>query len=290
MKRSLRILILLILSQLSLTLFSVDLYTYFEADNFHFNDSNDISNSHYDFNYGEIITQEISDGLFLDAGFTKSIVNDYSIYTDFKITNDLFGFNLGIFTNFLNDSGKLLTPGLNYGLNFKVPGLLLVSLDINNTIPNTSPLESGVNINNYDISVGFYMGDAILSFNLESSNNSKGTILTSNSTSYNKYFMNLDLFNKYTTYRISIDLGWNYIYREITTLSITDNVLSGDTSESLKAGSAFFNTEFTLMITDNLSLDIGMLLHLYKIPISGLELFSTDEFSWSSNIGLLIRL
>lgn len=290
MKTSLRFLTLLFFSQLSLSLFSIDLYTYFEMDNFHFNDNNEIKNNHYDFNYGEKITQEISDGLFLDAGFTKSIVNDYSIYTDFKISNDLFGFNLGIFTNFLNDGGKLLTPGLNYGLNFKIPGVILVSLAINNTIPNTSPLESGININNYDISVGFYMGDAILSLNLESSNNSKGTILTSNSTSYNKYFMNLDLFNKYTTYRISIDLGWNYIYREITNLSIESEELSGDTSESLKAGSAFFNTEFTFLITNNISLDIGMLLHLYKIPISGLEIFSTDEFSWSSNIGLLIRL
>lgn len=290
MRLSIRAIYPLIFLLISLQIYSVDLYTYFEVDNFHFSDNNTISSSDYDYNYGEIVTQEISDGLYLDAGFTKSIINDYSIYTDFRISNDLFGFNLGIFTNFLNDGSKLLTPGLNYGLNFSIPGLMVMELNINNTIPNTSPLELGININNYDITLGFYLGDAILSMNLESINNSKGTILTSNSTSNNRYFVNLDLFNKYTTYRISIDLGWNYLKREITTLSIDGSDLTGETTDTLKAGSAFFNTTFTFLIKDNLSLDLGLLLHLYKIPISGLDQFSTDEFSWSSIVGLNLRL
>lgn len=269
---------------------ALDLNTYFSVNNFHFNSDNEIVSSDYDFEYGEIVTQEISDDLFLDAGFTKSIISDYSIFTDFRITKDLFGFNLGIFTNFLNDSSKILTPGLNYGLDFMIPGLLLVNLDLNNTIPNTSALESGVNINNYKIKLGFYLGETIISANLTSENNTKGTILTSTETVNNQYFLNLDLFSKYSKYRISIDLGWNYLSRSVTSLTTTDDVLTATVDSEAEAGTVFFNSDFTLLLTDNLTIDLGLLLHLMKFPLQGITTIDSDEFSWGVNTSVILRI
>lgn len=275
-------------------LYSVDLETYFIMNNFHFNSNNEILSSDYNFEYGEIVIQEIGDGLYLDAGITKSIISDYSIYTDFRLTNDLFGFNLGIFTNFINKSSKILTPGLNYGLDFIIPGLLLVKLKLNNTIPNTSPLEKGVDISNYTIKIGFYAGDTIISGNLLSENNTKGTILTSTSTTNNKYFLNLDLFSKYSMYRISIDMGWNFLSRTITSLATEGEgeslILTGNTLNRIEAGSAYFNTDFTILISDNLTIDIGILLHLYKMPLNEIKTIKTNEFSWGMNLRLLLRL
>ncbi|MBN2619209.1 MAG: hypothetical protein JXR64_12930 [Spirochaetales bacterium] len=273
------------------SLFGADLYTHFYMDNFHFNDNGVISSNDYDFIYGEDVSQLITPGLYLDAGFNKTLISDYSIYTDFRITNDLFGFNLGIFTNFLNDSSKILTPGLNYGLNFTIPGIIILNLDLNNTIPNTSPLESGVSISNYDIKLGFYMGDAILSLNLISENNTKGNLLSSTSNAINKYFFNIDLFNKYSKYRISIDLGWNYISRIMTTLSTDDsNNLSASLIDEKQAGSAYINTKFTILAIENISIDAGLLLHLIKVPLKGVGSFANDEFSWGFNLGLLLKL
>lgn len=269
---------------------AVELKSYFSLNNFHFDDDNEIVSSDYDFEYGEIVTGEISDNLFLDSGFTKSIISDYSIFTDFRITKDLFGFNLGIFTNFLNDSSKILTPGLNYGLDFTFPGIILLSLDMNNTIPNTSALENGVNINNYKIKVGFYLGETILSANLESETNTKGTILTSTSTINNKYFLNMDLFNKYSKYRISIDLGWNALSRTVTSLTTVDDVLTGETTSDIQAGTAYFNSDFTILISDNITLDLGVLLHLIKFPIQEIDTIETDEFSWGMSTALIINL
>lgn len=269
---------------------ALDLNTYFSLNNFHFNDDNEISATEYGFEYGEIVTQEIGDNLFIDAGVTKTIMSNYSVFTDFRITKDLFGFNLGIFTNFLNDSSQILTPGLNYGLDFVVPGIILLSLDMNNSIPNTSALESGVSINNYKLKLGFYLGETIISANLESDTNSIGTILTSTSTTNNKYYLNLDLFNKYAKYRISIDLGWNYLNRQITTLKTVDDVLVGDNLSNIEAGSAFFNTKFTILVSDNVNLDLGLLLHLIKFPIQEIDTIESDEFNWGLSTGVIVKL
>lgn len=267
-------------------LYGTDYLTYFSINNFNFADDNSINSTTYHFEFGEIVTQEISDGLYLDAGFTKSIISDYSIFTDFRISNDLFGFNIGIFTNFLNDSSKLLTPGLNYGLSFKFPGIAILNLDLNNTIPNTSPLENGVSITNYDISLGFYIGEAIISGNLESENNSKGTVLDSTTNSSTKYFLNLDLFNKYSLYRISLDLGWQMLNRKITSLATEDETLVGVTDGEYEAGTAYIDSMFTFIINDYLSIDLGFLINLIKMPIKNMDAFDGNEFNWGSNIAI----
>ncbi len=286
--------LIILLITISSTIYSVDFDTYFLLDNFHFNEDNELNTTDYYFEYGETVTQEISNGLYLDAGFTKSIISDYSIYTDFRITDDLFGFNLGIFTNFLNESSKILTPGLNYGLDFIVPGFVLLNLDLNNTIPNTSPLENGVNINNYNIRLGFYLGEAIISANLMSKNSTKGTILTSTATTNNRYFLNLDLFNKYSKYRISMDLGWNFLSRNVTELKTETTVdvttLVGEALIQKEAGSIYFNTNFTVLALDNLTIDLGFLLHLIKFPLKEIDTFESDEFSWGMNLGVVYRL
>ncbi|QEN06104.1 hypothetical protein EW093_15895 [Thiospirochaeta perfilievii] len=291
MKNSLLFILLIICN----VMFALDSNTYFTLNNFHFDSNNNITSSNYDYEYGEIISQEISDGLNLDAGITKSLISDWSIFTDFRISNDLFGFNLGIFTNFLNGGSKILTPGLNYGLDFVIPGFFLVNLDLNNTIPNTSPLESGVNINNYNIKIGFYIGEAIISGNMESESSTKGTILTSTSTVDNKYFLNMDLFNKYTKYRISIDLGWNFIARSINTLnselSVDDEItLTSLATTNKQAATLYLTTNFTLLFLENFTIDVGTTLHLIKFPLKDVDTFSSNEFSWGLNIGIIYRL
>lgn len=281
-----RILLLLTLSLTSL--WATDYTTYFKMNNFSLSDNNKINSETYFFEFGEVVNQEISEGLYLDAGFTKSIITDYSIFTDFRISNDLFGFNIGIFTNFLNDSSKLLTPGLNYGLSFTFPGVATLDLDLNNTIPNTSPLEEGVSITNYKISLGLYIGEAILSGNLDSENNSKGTVLTSTSDSSTKYYLNLDLFNKYALYRISIDLGWHLINRKITSLETENDTLKGVTDGEYEVGSAYIDSLFTLLINDYLSIDLGVLINLVKMPIKGVAAFSGNEFNWGTTLGFTL--
>lgn len=266
--------------------FSTEFITYFSLNNFSFNTDNEIDSSSYHVEFGELVTQEITEGLYLDTGFTKSIITDYSIFTDFRIANDLFGFNLGIFTNFLNDSSKILTPGLNYGLDFILPGIIILNLDLNNTIPNTSPLERGVSITNYNIRLGFYIGGAILSGNLLSESNSKGTVLSSTSTTSSKYFLNLDLFDKYSLYRISIDLGWQNLNRKVTTLASEGTKLTGEIDGEYEAGSVFFDGIFTFLITDYFSMDLGILLNLIKMPIKGLDAFSGNEFNWGTSLSL----
>lgn len=285
-----RKIIILIQLFLVFNIYSIDLKTDFSFNNFAFNSDNEIDASIYLFEYSEIVTQEISDGLILDAGFKKSIVSDYLIYTDFKIKNDIFGFNIGIFSSFLNDSSRILTPGLNYGVDFILPGITLLQLKLNNTIPNTSPLEDGVNVNNYNIKLGFYLGNAILSGNLLSESSTKGNILTSTSTGSNKYFLNVDMFNKYSKYRISIDLGWNDITRKITTIKTDGTTLSGSTTGDYSAGSIYFDSLVTLLIKDYLTIDIGVLLNLVKLPIKNVSSFPNDKLYWGGQIGFTIRL
>jgi hypothetical protein len=270
--------------------YSADFKTFYSINNFSFNNNNKILSSDYHMEFGEIFTQEIAEGLYLDAGVTKKIISDYSVFTDFRISNDIFGFNIGIFTNFLNDSSKILTPGLNYGLKFIFPGVVLVNLNLNNTIPNTSPLETGVSINNYNIKLGFYIGDAILSGNLESLNNSKGTVLSSISTSSIKYFLNLDLFNKYSFYRISLDMGWHNLKRSVNSLTVTDTTLSGKLDGEYEAGTVYIDSKFTFLFNDFISLDIGFLANLINMPIKGLEPFKSSDFHWGLSTLLKVSI
>jgi hypothetical protein len=283
---------IILLITFSSTIYSVELNTYFLLDNFHFNSNNELKTTDFNFKYGEIVTQEISDDIFLDAGFTKSLISDYSIFTDFRMVDDIFGFNLGIFTNFLNGSSKMLTPGINYGLDFIIPGFFIVNLDLNNTIPNTSPLETGVSINNYNIRMGFYLGETILSANLVSQNNTKGSILTSTSTLTNRYFLNLDLFNKDTKYRISIDLGWNSLSRNTANLvtGTGTTTLTSEYAVQKQAGSIYFNTNFTILTFDIVTIDLGVLLHLIKFPLKNIGTFDANAFFWGANLGVVVNL
>jgi len=281
--------ILIILIAISYTLYSYDFNSVISVNNFHFNDKNEISSTDYTFETSEILSQEISDGLFLIAGFNKSSISDYSIYTDFEITNNLFGFNIGIFTNFLNGGSKIITPGLDYGLNFIIPGIFLVDMNLKNSIPNTSQLENSVTISNYDMKLGVYAGEAIISANIKSENSSKGSIITSTTSTDIKYYLNLDLFNRFSKYRISVDFGWENIKRDITTISTKNDVLSSDLTGEYSAGSAYFNGDLTLLLTDDISIDLGLLLHLIKVPLKGVDAFPTNKFNWGSNIGVTLK-
>lgn len=283
-------LFLLILLSISSYLFCVDLKTTFSFNNFNFNDDNEIKSSEFDFEFSEVISQEVSDGLKLDAGIEKSIITDYSVFTDFSIRNEMFGFNIGLFTNFLNESSKILTPGLNYGINFTIPGVTILDLRLNNTIPNTSPLETGISINNYDIMLGLYLGEAIVSLNLDSENSTKGDIITSTSTSSTKYFLNLDLFNKYLKYRISLDFGWNYMTRKVTQLIASGSTLSGSTLADFEAGSAYLDSLVTLILKDNLTIDLGVLVYLIKVPLKNIASFPANEFNWGLTLGVNLFL
>lgn len=271
-------------------LYSIDLYTYASTSNFNFNSENIFLSSDYQFEFGEVVTQNISENLFLIAGFKKEIINDYSVFTNFSIKEDLFGFNLGIFTSFLNSSSKILTPGLNYGLEFIFPGFILISLDLQNTIPNTAPLENGININNYSFRLGFYLGEAIISGNYVSQNNSAGSIVSTTSTTNDQYYINLDMFNKYSRYRISIDLGWNYLNRTVKNLVNENSTLSGNITVEKSAGSGFFNGKFTILLMNNIDVELGFLIHLFKFPIKDVSSFPSNEFSWGCNLGLKINL
>lgn len=285
MKKTITFLLFLI----SINLYALDFKTDFSFNNLYFDSDNKINPNSYGFEFSEVVSQEISDGLILDVGFKKSLISDYSIFTDFKIQRDLFGFNLGIFTNFLNDSSKILTPGLNYGVDFKIPGITLLHLKLKNTIPNTTPLEAGTTINNYDIKVGFYLGDAIISANILSESSAKGNILTSESLTSDKYFLNLDLFNKYSKYRINIDLGWNLLTKEITTLNTDGTTISGSKTGDYQAGSGYFDSDITLLLTDYLTINFGVLLHLIKLPIKNVTSFENDKLYWGGNIGFTLR-
>lgn len=283
-------LIIILLLPLSSYLFCVDFKTTFSFNNFNFNDDNEINSSEFDFEFSQTISQEVSDGLNLDAGIKKSIITDYSVFTDFSISNEMFGFNIGLFTNFLNDSSKILTPGLNYGINFIIPGVTILDLKLNNTIPNTSPLETGISINNYDIMLGLYLGEAIVSLNLDSENSTKGDIIKSTSTSSTKYFLNLDLFNKYLNYRISLDFGWNYLTRKVTQLVASGSNLSGSTLADFEAGSAYMDSLVTIILKDNLTFDIGVLVHLIKVPLKNIDSFPSNEFNWGLTLGMNLFL
>lgn len=271
------------------SIYGIDFKTDFSFNNFNFNSNNEINPSTYYFEYSEIVTQEIAEGVVLDAGFQKKVISDYSIFTDLRIDNDLFGFNIGIFSNFLNDSSKMLTPGINYGIDFKVPGITIVHLKLNNTIPNTSPLEEGVDISNYDIRIGFYLNEAIISANLVSENTTKGDILTSTLLSSNKYFINLDLFNKYSKYRISLDVGWNMISKKETALTTSGATLSGTTVSDSVAGSVYFDTDVTLLVKDHLDINLGVLFHMIKLPIKNVDSFPSDKFNWGCSIGFTLK-
>ncbi|OQY40549.1 MAG: hypothetical protein B6229_01400 [Spirochaetaceae bacterium 4572_7] len=281
--------ILIIFIVVSYTLYSSDFYSTISVNNFHFNDDNNILSTDYIFETSEVLSQEISDGLFLIAGFNKSYITDYSIFTDFEITNNLFGFNIGILTNFLNGGSKPITPGLNYGLNFIIPGLFLVDMNLQNSIPNASQLEESITISNYNMKIGIYAGEAIISANIESISGSKGSIMTSTASSDIKYFVNLDLFSRFSKYRISVDFGWENIKKEVTSISIANDILSSALTEEYSAGSAYFNGNLTLLVTDYISVDVGLLLHLIKVPLKNVDTFPTDKFNWGSNIGVTIK-
>lgn len=282
--------ILLFMFILSSYLFSVDFRTNFSFNNFNFNSDNEIKSSEFNFEFSEIVSQEVSDGLNLDAGIEKNVITDYSVFTNFSISNEMFGFNIGLFTNFLNESSKILTPGLNYGINFIIPGITILDLELNNTIPNTSPLETGISINNYDIMLGLYLGEAIVSLNLDSKNSTKGDIIRSTSTSSTKYFLNLDLFNKYLNYRISLDFGWNYLTRKVTQLVASGSALSGATLADFEAGSAYFDSLVTVILKDNLTIDVGLLVHLIKVPLKNMNSFPANEFNWGMTLGFNLFL
>lgn len=275
---------------IGLQLQGIELESNVYVNNFHINDDNKILSSDYDVEFDTIYTQEISKELFLKSGISKSQISDYSIFTDFNIKRDYLSFNIGIFTSFLNDSSNVLTPGLDYGIGLLIPGIFLLELDMNNSIPNNLSLESGVTINNYSLKAGFYINNAIISGNISSLTKNSGTILNTTSLINNKYFLNIELFDKYTKYRISSDLGWYYLNKKITTLTSSSDVLEGNTSTDIKAGSLFFNTNFTIFIKENINLDLGLLLHLIKFPISEVDTIETDELNWGITSGIKIDL
>lgn len=191
------------------------------------------------------LNQSVSDMLQLNSGFYMDPVLRNSIYTTFTYRQDFFSLAVGPFFGLFNSTTTLLKSGISVSVRLEYPGIVFASLRTDSSIGGRI-VETGDYIQERsDISAGFYVRNAICSFNLLTKKYTEMTSLGESVESKTDYFFKTDIYKKNVPYRIMFQFGYE---------ELTKTFIEGDVTTTHKLNSIIIGTEADIMVTDYLTL------------------------------------
>jgi hypothetical protein len=121
-----------------------------------------------DFLYGgsTYLRIDVAERFQVEAGFERDLVLRNVIYTLLQYRMDYFSLGIGMFLGLLDSGGSTLNSGISTSLSLELPGVAFVSLRSDNSLADSLSESGDFSQQRIDLSVGFYVKNAICSLNL----------------------------------------------------------------------------------------------------------------------------
>ena len=157
----------------------------------------------------------------IEVGFYRDTILKNIGYTNFYYNEELFNIEVGPFFGLFNTTETLMKAGISTSIRFNIPGIAFAQLDTQSTIGGRL-----VNAGDYiqeanNISIGFYVYNAICTVMLDTRSFTKITAAgLSQSEDFTEYAFITDAFQKNMPYTVSLKMAYQTRVRTIETTSV----------------------------------------------------------------------
>jgi len=201
------------------------------------------------------INQDVSSQLDLHTGFYMDPILKNISYTLFSYQQNFFSIGVGPFFGLFNSSSSILKPGISTSIRLDFPGIIFVSFRADSSIGGRLVQTGDYLQERSDISIGYYVRNAICSVNIKSkkytAKSSAGELVDS----LTSYSFSTDIFQKNMPYKILLSFG----YQKLTKIFI-----EGDTTAEHTLGSLVIANNLDIFINDYLTVFIDLESSVYS--------------------------
>jgi len=223
--------------------------------------------------------------LFDDVQFKGGLFYDpllqYSVDTRVIYRKNFIQFSFGPYLGVFNSNSYLLKPGIHSGFRVDLPGYLFASLKSNSSIGANLYEEGDYQQSLSDLSIGFYVRNAICTAQIETKKFMKrekqGVVIQGR----NRYAFITDVFQKNIPYRVQITMA----YQELT------KTFDYATTTKLKLGSIILGSklEFQPLPLFRVYADLETSVYNFPLEDSSTDV-SLDKFIYDVKLGIVFNI
>ena len=234
---------------------SLEIGTYFNMGNMSFKEtplsSNTFPSNKLPWGVTILGSQNVGEGLQVDFGYQGDPILNNLAYGTFTYTGDFFSMGAGPLVGLFNTTETKTQPGISTNFRLELPGIAYVKFDLLSSIGYKMSALGDYNQNMSNITLGFYIPNAICTINMEEKNysqigaftDSTDNVFREKQDSLLEYSFKTEIYKKNIPFKILIGLIYrttsnNYIKEEITTTatdisSITTTVADKTLTQAL---------------------------------------------------------
>jgi hypothetical protein len=162
----------------------------------------------------------------VEAGYSRDFVLRNVLYSLLQYRVDYFSLGIGMFVGFFNSGSSTLNSGITTSISLELPGVVFVSLRSDNSLSG-SLIESGdFSQRLIDLSVGFYVRNAICSLILTTKEYAEMQGTTEIIDHLIKYSFKADIFQKNVPFRLVLTFAYQTLDKKYLDGVTTDVGLS----------------------------------------------------------------
>lgn len=191
--------------------------------------------------------QNLSDNIELQSGFYNDTILRNTFNSILTYNNQYFSIGIGPFFGLFNNNTTILKSGISTNLRLEMPGIIYITFNSDNSIGGQLANAGDYIQERNNISLGYYVHNAICSLNINTSKFSQKQNSYEIIDSLTDYSFKADMFSKYTPYRIL----FSFCYQTISKSYIEPSATTRHTLKAIILGGGIeFNISevFTTML------------------------------------------
>jgi hypothetical protein len=199
-------------------------------------------------------SQQISDSVSFTTGFTMDPVLRNTVSTMFTYTEKILTVGVGPFFGFLNSESTLMKSGISTSIKLELPGIAFVSFRSDSSIGSGLVLTGDYQQSLSDISLGFYVPNAICTLSINSRSFEQKAAAALVIDSLTAYTFSTDIFKKNVPYRLIVSFAYQSLSRSFVGSATSDSTLN----------SLIIGTEIHVSIGDSWQVQAGIEGNVYS--------------------------
>lgn len=270
--------------------YGLDIGTTFNIGNLAFNPSRTASDTGFSgiyFPWGLSVfgSESLSNNLSVSAtmDYNAPILRNVA-YTTVTYQGDYFSIGVGPFFGFFNSASTPLNPGLTASVKVQIPGVVFLSYRGDSSLGSSLVQPGDYTQQRSDISLGYYIPNAIASLNVASRKYSEKTSAGDTIDQLTEYSFKTNLYQKNVPYRVLLTFGFQ-------TLSKT--FVAGSTTTTNQLDSLIVGTRFEIHVLGFMKFIADLQSSVYtfgQYALAGVSNPGPGGYLFQLNTGFVITL